>query len=44
VLVADHLPELAAELVAALADLHGHDLSHGGEVDGSLFPKPEQIK
>jgi hypothetical protein len=32
VLVGDHLPELGANLVATLASLNVHDLSHLGRV------------
>ncbi len=42
VLVGDDLPELGADLVAALAALDVHDLTHGlflvGGEEGSWFP------
>ena len=37
--VPDDLPELGADLVAALAGLHMHNLPHGGGKDG---PKSER--
>jgi hypothetical protein len=43
VLVGDDLPELGADLVAALAALHVDDLTHGGALRWGRCFKPPRI-